>query len=83
MGRFIEIAIDAAQLGAGQAQAVIRACPVDIYVLDAEDALTTVPSREDECILCAQCLVHGSGAISVRRRYGSCAALSPVGGQDA
>ena len=71
MGRFIEIAIDAPAVDAAAAQAVVRACPVDIYALGADGRLETVPAREDECILCGRCVALAPHAVSVRRAYGA------------
>jgi len=71
MGRFVEIAIDAAGLENGAAEAVVRACPVDIYALGAGGRLTTHPEREDECILCGRCVALAPDAVTVRRAYGA------------
>lgn len=71
MGRFVEIAVDAAAVDAATSQAVVRACPVDIYALGAGDALTSVPEREDECILCGRCVALAPDGVSVRRAYGA------------
>lgn len=77
MGLFVEIAIDDARFAdTAQREACVRACPVDIYALDA-DGLTTVPEHEDECILCGLCIaVAPAGGVSVRRRYGAMRAVS-------
>jgi NAD-dependent dihydropyrimidine dehydrogenase PreA subunit len=71
MGRFIEIAVDAATVDAPTAQAVVRACPVDIYALASDGALVSVPDREDECILCGRCVALAPERVSVRRAYGA------------
>jgi len=71
MGRFVEISIDEAALDATAAQAVVRACPFDIYALDAEGGLTTRPEQEDECILCGRCVALAPDAVTVRRAYGA------------
>jgi NAD-dependent dihydropyrimidine dehydrogenase PreA subunit len=81
MGRFIEITVTDPALDAAHAQAVLDGCPVDIFILD-QDTLRTVEDREDECILCARCIVAAPGAVTVRRRYGAHAALSPQGDAD-
>jgi len=70
MGRFIEIAVAPAAVDVATAQAVVRACPVDIYALDAGSSLTSVPEREDECILCGRCVALAPAGVSVRRAYG-------------
>lgn len=70
MGRFVQMTI-ADGLDHAQAEAVVRACPVDIFALDRSGALTSVPEREDECILCGRCVAIAPQAVSVRRRYGS------------
>jgi NAD-dependent dihydropyrimidine dehydrogenase PreA subunit len=70
MGRFVEVAI-ADSIACEAADAVVRACPVDIFVLDASGALVSVPEREDECILCGRCVAIDPGAVSIRRRYGA------------
>ncbi len=71
MGRFIEIAIDAAAVDAATAQAAVRACPVDIYALGADGRLEAVSEREDECILCGRCVALAPAGVSVRRAYGA------------
>jgi NAD-dependent dihydropyrimidine dehydrogenase PreA subunit len=71
MGRFIEIAVDATEVDDATAQTVVRACPVDIYALGADGVLTSVPEREDECILCGRCVALAPDAVSVRRAYGA------------
>jgi NAD-dependent dihydropyrimidine dehydrogenase PreA subunit len=70
MGRFIEISIAPEAPSAEQAQAVVRACPVDIFAVGSGGALSTHPEREDECILCGRCVEIVSDAVSVRRAYG-------------
>lgn len=80
MGRFVEIALDGGALDATAAQAVVRACPVDIFVQGAEGRLATRPEQEDECILCGRCLALAPDAVSVRRAYG---ARRPVERSDA
>jgi NAD-dependent dihydropyrimidine dehydrogenase PreA subunit len=74
MGRFIEVQITAG-IDAQSADAVVRTCPVDIFAHVGAGALTSVPEREDECILCGRCVALAPHAVSVRRRYGS---QSPV-----
>jgi NAD-dependent dihydropyrimidine dehydrogenase PreA subunit len=69
MGRFVEVRI-AGDLDRAQAEAVVRACPVDIFALDRCGALTSAPEREDECILCGRCVTIAPEDVSVRRRYG-------------
>jgi len=71
MGRFIEIAVDPSAVDAATAQAVVRACPVDIYALDRVGALVSVLEREDECIMCGRCVALAPDAVSVRRAYGA------------
>jgi NAD-dependent dihydropyrimidine dehydrogenase PreA subunit len=71
MGRFVEIAVDASAVDAATAQAVVRACPVDIYALGNGGALTSVLEREDECILCGRCVALAPEGLSVRRAYGA------------
>jgi NAD-dependent dihydropyrimidine dehydrogenase PreA subunit len=71
MGRFVEITADPTAVDAAAAQAVVRACPVDIYALGAGGALVSVPEREDECILCGRCVALAHGGVSVRRAYGA------------
>jgi ferredoxin-like protein FixX len=71
MGRFVEITVDAEALDAAAAQAVVRACPFDIYALDAEGRLATRLEQEDECILCGRCVALAPEAVSVRRAYGA------------
>ncbi len=70
MGRFVEVTI-AGSLDREAAAAVARACPVDIFALDASGALVSVPEREDECILCGRCVTLAPQAVSIRRRYGA------------
>ena len=82
MGRFIEVQI-AAGLDPESADAVVRACPVDIFALDDAGALTSMPEREDECILCGRCVALAPQAVSVRRRYGSARAVSASGSENA
>lgn len=69
MGRFVEVTISGG-LDRAQAGVVVRTCPVDIFVLDRSGALTSVPEREDECILCGRCVTIAPDGVSVRRRYG-------------
>jgi NAD-dependent dihydropyrimidine dehydrogenase PreA subunit len=69
MGRFVEVSI-AAGLDRAQADAVVRACPVDVFALDESGVLVSVPEHEDECILCGRCVTIAPQAVSVRRRYG-------------
>ena len=71
MGRFIEVAIDAGAVDGAQAQAVVRACPVDIFRLTREGQLGTHGEREDECILCGRCVALAPDAVTVRRAYGA------------
>jgi NAD-dependent dihydropyrimidine dehydrogenase PreA subunit len=70
MGRFVEVTISGG-VDRALADAVVRACPVDIFALDRSGALTSVPEREDECILCGRCVTIAPETVSVRRRYGS------------
>jgi NAD-dependent dihydropyrimidine dehydrogenase PreA subunit len=70
MGRFVAVRI-AGALDRAAADAVVRACPVDIFALDPSGALVSVPEREDECILCGRCVAIDPGAVSIRRRYGA------------
>ena len=82
MGRFIEITIRQDQLGAAQALAVVRSCPVDVYKLEESGALSTDAQQEDECILCGRCVSLVPSAIEVRRAYGERAPVGPAGGGD-
>jgi NAD-dependent dihydropyrimidine dehydrogenase PreA subunit len=82
MGRFVEITIRHERLGATQALAVVRSCPVDVYELDDSGRLSTRPSQEDECILCGRCVSLVPSAIEVRRAYGARTLVSPAGGAD-
>ena len=70
MGRFIRISVEPARLDMATAHAVIRACPVDIFRLQAGQ-LATDESREDECILCGRCVALASDVLSVTRAYGA------------
>lgn len=77
MGRFIEVTI-AGGVDREAADAIVRACPVDIFALDRSGsaldgpaALRSVPEREDECILCARCVAIAPEAVTVRRCYGA------------
>jgi ferredoxin-like protein FixX len=70
MGRFITISVEPARLDVAAAKAVVRACPVDIFTLQAGQ-LATDESREDECILCGRCVALASDAVSVTRAYGT------------
>jgi NAD-dependent dihydropyrimidine dehydrogenase PreA subunit len=80
MGRFVRIAIDAGALDRVVREAVARDCPLDIYALDPAGALVSVPSREDECILCGRCVALAPEAVSVTRRYGACRPVGALGG---
>jgi NAD-dependent dihydropyrimidine dehydrogenase PreA subunit len=71
MGRFIEVSLDANGLAPATAQALVRACPVDIFRLGAGGRLETHPEREDECILCGQCVTLAPKAVAVARAYGA------------
>jgi NAD-dependent dihydropyrimidine dehydrogenase PreA subunit len=71
MGRFVDIALAGDGLGPGAAETVVRACPVDIFVVDGEGDLGTDSDREDECILCGRCVAVAPGAVSVTRAYGA------------
>lgn len=69
MGRFVQI--DVARAVGERAAGVVRSCPVDIFATDSEDVLTTIPAREDECLLCGQCIAASAGGVRVTRTYGS------------
>ena len=68
MGRFVDIAIAEAAIGDRSGQ-VVRICPVDIFIIE-RGRLTTVPDREDECLLCGQCVAIAPDAVTVSRAYG-------------
>ena len=80
MGRFVEITIDREGLGAAKALALVRTCPVDIFVLDERGDLCTSPDQEDECVLCGRCVGLAGGALEVRRAYGPRTAVAAAGG---
>jgi len=82
MGRFVEIAIDGAAVDAPTAEAVVRACPVDVFALGAGGQLVCVPEREDECILCGRCVALAPGGVSVRRAYGARRPVAAAEGGD-
>lgn len=71
MGRFVEITVRPGHPDAGRAEAVVRACPVDIYESAGGPGLLVRQDRVDECILCGQCVAAGGDAVCVRRAYGT------------
>jgi NAD-dependent dihydropyrimidine dehydrogenase PreA subunit len=76
MGRFVQIEIAASGVDDAQGRAIAAACPVDIFAHEGPGGLSVVPEREDECILCAKCIELAPHAVTVRRAYGSRAALA-------
>jgi NAD-dependent dihydropyrimidine dehydrogenase PreA subunit len=70
MGRFIKITIHQA-VREDRARQVARVCPVDIFTVDDGGVLATVPDREDECLLCGQCVAVASDVLTVARAYGA------------
>jgi NAD-dependent dihydropyrimidine dehydrogenase PreA subunit len=82
MGRFVGITIEAGALDRASSDAVVRACPVDIFTLDAAGRLATIERNEDECILCGRCVELASGAVTVHRRYGAAREVPAGGGSD-
>ncbi|HEV7943091.1 MAG TPA: ferredoxin family protein [Solirubrobacteraceae bacterium] len=82
MGRFVEIAIDAGAIDRASGDAIVRACPVDVFALDAAGRLAAVEHNEDECILCGRCVELAAGAVTVRRRYGAGREVPAGGGSD-
>jgi NAD-dependent dihydropyrimidine dehydrogenase PreA subunit len=82
VGRFVEIAIDASRIDRPRAEAVVRACPVDIYALDGDGRLAALARNVDECILCGRCVELASDAVTVRRAYGAHREVRASGGGD-
>jgi NAD-dependent dihydropyrimidine dehydrogenase PreA subunit len=80
MGRFIEVSIDQDALAAGQAEALVRSCPVDVFAIDSAAGLVAVAENEDECILCGRCVELAPAAIAVRRAYGERRQLTVTAG---
>ena len=69
MGTFIQITLDASRLDAAAAQQLVSICPVDIFALQAGQAVVR-PDEEDECTLCELCLrVAPAGALQIRKLY--------------
>jgi len=79
VGRFVEIAVRSERVEPAQASAVVRACPVDIFVRGTGGGLATDPEREDECILCGRCVELAGEAVAVTRRYGPRRPVTPAG----
>jgi NAD-dependent dihydropyrimidine dehydrogenase PreA subunit len=67
----VDIAIAADRVAPEAAAAVVRACPVEIFVVDGGGGLGTDPEREDECILCGRCVAIAPDAVAVTRAYGA------------
>jgi ferredoxin len=69
MGVFIRVEADAARLSPALSQALVAACPVDIFALSGEQ-LTVRPEQEDECTLCELCLnLAPAGTLVIRKLY--------------
>lgn len=71
MGMFIRLEV-APQVASDPtlARKLVEVCPVDIFALDANQALRVVEENEDECVLCNLCVEAAPpGTVRVVKLY--------------
>ncbi len=77
MALFISVEVDPALArDPAAARKLAEVCPVDIFAVGAEGALSVVEKNLDECTLCELCLAVGKpGQVAVRKLYDDSAKL--------